>query len=209
MDDKYESHYHIVKVTTDGRIERRLAAMRRVQAAALDLFEARGFEAVTVEAIARSAGVGPATVYRNFETKERLVLWDEYDPALLQEIESRLPSVAPLDAVLAAVTASVGRVFARDKQRILRRTRLMLAVPELLRAARDDRVALTRALAQLFARTGSFGDALQQDVAADAIAGALEVAVTRWARGGGRRSLEHVLRRTFEALASLGGARAP
>ena len=54
-----------------------------MQQVALDLFEQRGFAAVGVEEIARAAGVGPATVYRHFGSKERIVLWDDYDPLLL------------------------------------------------------------------------------------------------------------------------------
>ena len=47
--------------------------MRRIQLAALTLFERRGFERITIEDIARAARVGPATVYRHFITKERIV----------------------------------------------------------------------------------------------------------------------------------------
>src|SRR5688572_5367592 len=34
-------------------------------------------------------GVGVATVYRYFGTKERMVLWDEYDPMLLAHFDAR------------------------------------------------------------------------------------------------------------------------
>ena len=73
-------------VVEDGRTQRRLVAMRRIQLVALSLFERHGFERVTIEDIARAAKVGPATVYRNFTTKERIVLWDEYDPRLVQGV---------------------------------------------------------------------------------------------------------------------------
>lgn len=45
----------------------------RLLAAALDLFETRGFDAVAVPEIAAKAGVAVGTVYRYFETKEALV----------------------------------------------------------------------------------------------------------------------------------------
>lgn len=45
----------------------------RLLAAALELFEARGFDAVAVPEIARKAGVATGTVYRYFATKDALL----------------------------------------------------------------------------------------------------------------------------------------
>ncbi|HEX2592920.1 MAG TPA: TetR/AcrR family transcriptional regulator [Rhizomicrobium sp.] len=45
----------------------------RLLAAALELFESRGFDGVSVPEIAAKAGVAVGTVYRYFETKEALV----------------------------------------------------------------------------------------------------------------------------------------
>jgi len=45
----------------------------RLLAAALDLFETRGFDGVAVPEIAAKAGVAVGTVYRYFETKDALV----------------------------------------------------------------------------------------------------------------------------------------
>ena len=41
-----------------------MSAMRRVHDAALRLFPAHGFDAVTVEHIAQAAGVAPISLYR-------------------------------------------------------------------------------------------------------------------------------------------------
>lgn len=175
--------------------------MRRIQAAALDLFEAEGFDPVTIDRIAERAGVGPATVYRNFGTKERIVLWDEYDPELLAAIEARLASAAPIRAVREALAERLGEVFARDKQRILRRTRLMLEHPAIAALTRTDQVALREALAALLASRAP--SKLAADVIAAAVVSALAVAVTHWARERGRRKLAAVLDDAFEALTGL------
>lgn len=187
----------------DGRVERRVEAMRRVQSAALDLFEQRGFQAVTVEEIAALAGVGPATVYRNFGSKERVVLWDDYDPQLLEALRQRLPSDTPMAAVLAALVAAVDGVYAHDKQRILRRTRLILTEPSIAATAASDHTLLVRALSGAFHELHTFGGALERDVAAGAIAAALEAAVIHWAQQDGRRALRHYLERAFERLTTL------
>ncbi|MBD3941123.1 helix-turn-helix transcriptional regulator [Microbacterium sp. NEAU-LLC] len=50
-----------------------------MQSIALDLFEQRGYDRVSVADIARGAEVAERTIYRHFGTKERLVLLDELD----------------------------------------------------------------------------------------------------------------------------------
>ncbi len=46
----------------------------RILAAAVALMSQEGYDAVTMKDIARAAGIGDATVYKYFATKERLVL---------------------------------------------------------------------------------------------------------------------------------------
>jgi AcrR family transcriptional regulator len=61
--------------TATGERALRVDAQRnhdRIVAAAHEAFAAEGYE-VPIEEIARRAGVGPATVYRRFPTKERLL----------------------------------------------------------------------------------------------------------------------------------------
>ena len=57
----------------------RVNAMRTIQEKALDLFDERGFDAVTIEEIAAAAEVSPSSVYRYFGTKEGLIVADEFD----------------------------------------------------------------------------------------------------------------------------------
>ncbi|MEO7329499.1 MAG: helix-turn-helix domain-containing protein [Minicystis sp.] len=188
----------------DGRARRRVEAMRRAQDAALDLFEARGYAAVTVEDIAAAAGVGPATVYRSFGSKERVVLWDDYDPMLLDAVRARLPTHPLLAAVSGALEEALDRVYGTDKRRILRRTRLLLAEPALIAASAADRLALRAALAALFTEASAAPGDLGAEVAAAAVVATLEVAVERWAKGRGRTPMREVIRASFGALARLG-----
>lgn len=180
--------------------------MRRVQDAALDLFEERGYAAVTVDEIAAAARVGPATIYRRFGTKERVVLWDEYDPMLLESTALRLREEALLPAVTGALVSSLDRVYQADKRRILRRARLMLSEPSLVAAAAVDNAALRAALADLFVRAGAARDAFDAAVAAAAVLATLETAVRRWVEDRGRTPMADVLKAAFESLARLGSA---
>jgi AcrR family transcriptional regulator len=188
----------------DGRSRRRLEGMRRVQEAALGLFAARGFDGVSVEEIAQAAGVGAATVYRGFGTKEQIVLWDEYDPALLEGIDARLRAKAPLlEAVREALEAALSEIYARDRDRILRRARLVTSTPALAAAAASDRKALGAALSDLFLRRRACRDPLAADVASGAVVAALEAAIRHWLRLDGRAPLARVLRAAFARLTRL------
>jgi AcrR family transcriptional regulator len=181
--------------------------MRAVQEAALDLFEARGFAAVTIDEIAAAAGVGPATVYRNFGSKERIVLWDEYDPQLFGELAKRLPDAAPTRAVLEGMIAALEPAYAVDRKRILRRSRLALATPELRAAIAAEMQTLRAALAAVFVEHGAARAGLEANVFAAAIAGTLETAIEAWVHDRGRTPLPAILRRAFRYLAGPASSR--
>ena len=176
--------------------------MRRVQDAAVELFERHGFDAVTVEQIAREAEVGVASVFRNFGSKEALVLWDEYDPALFEVIARRLGAKqAPLDAVLGALTEQLGEIYARDKKRILRRADLTMETPALAAAARLNVHQLREGFSALL--EPRITDRLQRELLAGALASTLEVSVEEWRRLRARTPLETLLRRSFALLRKL------
>src|SRR5919107_191621 len=62
-------------------------ARRTIQERALDLFDERGFGAVTIEEIAAAAEVSPSSVYRYFGTKEGLIVADEFDTMSQEALE--------------------------------------------------------------------------------------------------------------------------
>lgn len=73
------------------RERKRIANREAIRASALRLFMDRGFNEVSIEEIAEDADVSPSTVYRNFATKEDLVLADltERQLQLLDVIDAR------------------------------------------------------------------------------------------------------------------------
>lgn len=66
------------EVATDRRARSRLSVRRAIRDAALELFQERGFDAVTTTDVARQAGVTQRTLFRYFATKEDL-LFDGLD----------------------------------------------------------------------------------------------------------------------------------
>ena len=81
----------------------RINAMRTIQERALDLFDARGFDAVTIEEIAAAAEVSPSSVYRYFGTKEGLVVADEFDSWSQEAVEEILDVNDPVGSLLQVV----------------------------------------------------------------------------------------------------------
>ena len=184
---------------TDGRVRRRLEAMRRAQDAALGLFEKRGFDAVTVGDVARAAGLGVASLFRNFGTKERLVLWDEYDPLLFEAIARHLQRKSPLEAMSAGVSEALGGVYQADRRRVLRRTELIARTPALQLASRADVYALREGLARVLAPRVK--DVLERELLCAIFGATLEVSVERWRKERARRPLPVILRRAFKLVA--------
>src|SRR5256885_1147003 len=84
--------------TTEGLRERKKRQTREAIArAAMELFEAHGFDEVTVAEVARAADVSEKTVFNYFPTKEDLLLHgsDERRAALIEAIRAR-PRGTPL-----------------------------------------------------------------------------------------------------------------
>lgn len=182
------------------RQRKKFDTMRRVQLTALGLFEAQGFDAVTVEQVARAALVSAPTIYRHFGTKEGLVLWDEYDPVLLRSLRERLGTDALGDAIREAIVRPLDRIYAAEASRTLRRVRLVQKHAGLRAAAASNMRELRSEMARAFAASGACRDPLEADVIAGATVTALELAVEHWARAAGRRPLRLFIERALRLL---------
>lgn len=116
--------------------------------AALDLFHARGFEAVTVEEIATAAGVSRRTFFRYYESKEDVMVehLDKEGEQLLAALAARPLDEPPLlairNALIQAMEYSLKEPdIIRDTTRLLRETSgLRRAVME-RRSRLEERVA--------------------------------------------------------------------
>lgn len=171
--------------------------MRRVQEIAVPRFAADGFDAVTVDQIAELADVAPVSVYRWFGTKEGIVLWDEYDPPMLDEIARRLEHEDPFDAICHALVELLAEVYDRDRALVLARSRLVYREPALLSAALLQSLGFQRAIAELLSERL---DPFEADVVAAAAVGALTVSVDRWQRDAAAEPLATIIERAFAAL---------
>ena len=92
-----------------GRSEKKQQIKSRIVAAALALFQARGFDATTTKLIARRAGIAEGTVFNYFPTKEHIALYffdQEVDHAIAAVRNDRRLRRAPLEQKLFALVQS-------------------------------------------------------------------------------------------------------
>jgi AcrR family transcriptional regulator len=173
------------------RERKKRSAMRRIQEVALDLFDERGFENVTIEQIAEAAEVSPSSVYRYFGTKEQVVLRDDFDVQFFEAVEAELATSPPVDAVRRAVAKILAEFFQRDDDLVRRRTVYTYEEPALRAAALAQTDDFARAVADALSRAARRprGDLEAQAVAASLV-WSLDAAVRHWHAGGYATQLE-------------------
>jgi AcrR family transcriptional regulator len=115
-----------------GLRERKKARTRAaIQEHALRLFRERGYNATTVEQIAEAAEISPSTFFRYFSTKEDVVVWDDYDPRLIEAFRAQPAGISPIQAFRGALREAFSGIPAAEQARIRERTALALGIPEL------------------------------------------------------------------------------
>ncbi len=184
------------------RERRRAGAIRRIQETALDLFDERGFENVTIEEIAEAADVSPSSVYRYLGTKEGIVLYDEFDFRLIDAVEAELAAHPPVEAVRRAVASVMAAFFGREEALARRKLRYALEDPHLQAATTQQVDQLAQLVAEVLARAvGRDATRLEVQVIATTLVWALMTAARAWHAEGYSRPLQPLL---DEALAVVG-----
>jgi AcrR family transcriptional regulator len=118
--------------------------------AAVELFLTRGFETVTVEEIARAAGVSRRTFFRYYESKEDVMadLLDRDGERLLAELAARPLDEPPLLAIRNALIPAI--VYGLEEPALVRdTTRLLRETSTLRRAVMERRNRLEERIAAL------------------------------------------------------------
>ena len=184
------------------RERKKLKTRHAIQDAALELFEAASFDAVTVDQIADRAEVAPATVYRYFPTKEDIVVWNDHGADVAAFLDGR-DRDEPLFATLGAVLTELLPNAAAEDARLLARTQLVFATPAIHARFRERREDVIGAFVAYTARLrGRPADDLEVELAVRCMFEAFYVATERWQRDNGKRTLGHHCK---QALAALDG----
>lgn len=103
---------------------------RRIEDAAIDLFERHGFDATTIDQIAAAADIAPRTFFSYFATKDDLVLADyaERLDRIIAELEQQ-PADQPVWEALRASFAAVAADYATEVDRLAQRFSIMATTP--------------------------------------------------------------------------------
>jgi len=190
----------------DLRERKRTRTRLMIQTEALRLFAAKGYEETTVEEIAHAAAISPRTFFRYFPSKEDVVIWDEYDPLVLDLLATR-PDDEPLAKTMRAVIReTLAGLYEHDRERLLTRVRLSLTVPVLRARFLDEQTHGVEQLAQLLETKHSDRvDRLQVRIVGSALLAAVRAALDQWQRDDGRSDLLGLVDDAMDALAE--GAR--
>lgn len=185
------------------RERKKLKAMRHIQDVALELFDRDGYAQVTIERVAAEAEVSPSSIYRYFGTKEMIVLWDEWDPIMLQAFDDKLAAQDPISALREVITEVVtAAMLEQDEQLIRRRMRYMMTEPAirdgLNRQADDMALELRHMLAKHTARDP---DGLELRVVTAALIAAFIEAIIYWHESGYRDSMRDIVDGAMDVIA--------
>jgi len=170
-------------MTGNLRETKRIATMKQIQGVAVDLFSKQGFANTTVEEIAREAGVGPATVYRHFDTKERIILWDEYEGDFMEAIHSLIVA----EGVVVALRALCVEVDEGMDEEQRRRHRARMCLVQSEPALKKEFVVNCMDVANLVAsalaiRAKRAEPSLEDSTVGHAVAGVFQALMTDWAK---------------------------
>lgn len=187
----------------------RVKAMHTIQERALDLFDEKGFGAVTIDEIAAAAEVSASTVYRLFGTKEGIIVADEFDTLSAEEIERMVDPRDPIGSLLRSVRTDEGVAEHRSgpPDRAVdtgpwRRIRYHFSEPSVRMAACASADRTAQRLTPLIASTGRLTDT-QARVAANALAFGYFAALEQWYLDGGTRPVADYVEDGLRPLRSI------
>jgi AcrR family transcriptional regulator len=171
-----------------------------IQREAMRLFQSQGYEETTIEDIAAAADISPSTFFNYFPTKEDVVLYDSYDPVMVEFMMSR-PADEPLSQVLQHTLRGLAAAIEKDRDMVLARAKLGLQAPGLrarfwgeLERARDLVAGI------LAARTGRDAADFEIRVLAMVLITATFEASEEWVRRDGRGDMFQLVDEALGAI---------
>ena len=177
-------------------------ARGRLEQAALDLYQERGFEQTMVTEIAERAGLTERTFFRYFADK-REVLFGGQDllrTIYVSTIEAAPASATPLDAVAAALEAATP-VFRERHELVRQRQAVIAANPGLQERELLKGAFLTSAMSDALRKRGVSD--LEAILAAEVGAITFKIAFDRWVSEPDEQDLSRLIRASLDQLKGI------
>ncbi|NJP91126.1 TetR/AcrR family transcriptional regulator [Nonomuraea sp. FMUSA5-5] len=175
-------------------------ARERLERAALELFEERGYDSTTAAGIAERAGLAKSSFFRHFADKREVLFGGQevFNRLVADAITGSPPEATPIEMLGAALDA-VAVVFTDERRALARRRQIIVAGHDDLRE---------RELLKLAALTGCLSDALRGRGVPDPAAGlaaelaglAFRNAFARWIDPANDQGFATIARQELKAL---------
>lgn len=174
------------------------ATRERLQAVALELFEQRGFDHVTVDDIAAAAGVSHMTFFRHFGSKDRVLLDDPFDPMIAMAVAATDPALPAVERVAAGMLSVLPHLDPADGPALRRRLRIAVGNSSL----ESGMAANTRETQDAIVAIADTPEARRElRIAVAGCLGALMVALLEWAADDSNTTLADALGAALHIMA--------
>jgi AcrR family transcriptional regulator len=140
-------------------------------------------------------------LFRYFPTKEEIVFWSEYRPALAAFVSARPSDEPAIQALRHGIADGLTSFYGQDREQLLERLRLAFRTPALQPRMRKQQAHWAAELAEILAsRLGALPDDLEIRAIAAAIAAAVWVAAEHWQAQDGRDALGALIERALDTV---------
>jgi AcrR family transcriptional regulator len=164
------------------RARKKERTQQAIVAAAIDLFEEKGFDTTTVEEIAAAADISPRTFFRYFDSKLDVAMGPKHESHDFAERLAARPADESPVAVVCQVLRDEMAEQIEQEPLFTRQVRVILRTPSLRAMAREHYAEHEADIAAMLAERLDLPiDDLRTQVMASAIGNAVWTATTRWA----------------------------
>jgi AcrR family transcriptional regulator len=183
-------------------------ARERLQAAALELFAAQGYEQTTAAEIALSVGLTERTFFRHFADKREVLFYgqEQFLQAFVDGAHAAPPGASPLEVIAAALHAAA-TFFPGDRRPYARTRQSVIDQNPALREREVHKLAVLATTVAEALRARGVGEPAAT-LAAQSGATVFGVAFAQWIREGETRSLDGIASDVLGELRNLTGTAA-
>ena len=185
------------------RERKRQETLARITEVGLRMFNDRGFEATTLDAIAEAAGISRRTFFHYFKSKDDILLAQTgMGDSLSKALETRRPEARPVEALREAV---LGLLANYAPEELMALDRLMLSSQAVQARKRATYLQDEKTLYVALSHHWPHEDPMALRLIAMMSIGVIRIAMENWRQTDCRQPLQHHIDHGFTALEAAFG----